>query len=183
MGKSNKTNSAKGTKANNKHFYFIGIGVLVVFIVIASFLIKGISQGNPNLTGNTKATNTATSGDNLMIVKSDITVTAKFYPYKAGDTKMEIIALKASDGTIRTAFNTCQVCYSSGRGYYKVEGDTLVCQNCGNVFNFDQVEQVKGGCNPVPILEENKTDDGTKLTISKEYLEQAKQIFANWKKQ
>lgn len=38
--------------------------------------------------------------------------------------------------TIRTAFNTCQVCYSSGRGYYVQEGNVLVCQNCGNRFGM-----------------------------------------------
>lgn len=29
---------------------------------------------------------------------------------------------------IRTAFNTCQVCYSSGKGYYVQSGNVLVCQ-------------------------------------------------------
>lgn len=94
---------------------------------------------------------------------------------------MEVVALKASDGTIKTAFNTCQVCFDSGRGYYKQEGDVLVCQNCGNRFQADQVEQVKGGCNPVPIMKENKTDDGTNITISQDFLKQNKDLFANWK--
>jgi len=183
MGKSNKVSPTMNTKVNEnpsnkskKHFCLIGIGAFIAVIAIVFFLVKA------NLVGNTKTANTTTTDDNLTIVKSDITGTPKFYPYQIGDTKMEIIALKASDGTIRTAFNTCQVCYSSGRGYYKVKGDTLVCQNCGNVFTFDQVEQVKGGCNPVPILAENKTDDGTNLTISKDYLQKAEQIFTNWKK-
>ena len=95
---------------------------------------------------------------------------------------MEIIALKAPDGTIRTAFNTCQVCYDSGRGYYVQEGDVLVCQNCGNRFSADQVELVKGGCNPVPILAENKTDNGATITIPKDFLEQNKDLFGNWRK-
>lgn len=30
-----------------------------------------------------------------------------------------------------------------------------------------QVEKQKDGCNPVPILDENKKDDGTTITISK----------------
>jgi len=40
---------------------------------------------------------------------------------------MEVLALKAKDRTIRTALNTCQVCYASGKGYYVQEGDVLVC--------------------------------------------------------
>ena len=34
-------------------------------------------------------------------------------------TWLEVLAVKAPDGTIRTAFNTCQVCYGSGRGLYR----------------------------------------------------------------
>lgn len=53
--------------------------------------------------------------------------------------EMEVIAVKDSGGTVRTAFNTCQVYYSSGKGYYKQKGDKLICQNCGNAFTMDQV--------------------------------------------
>lgn len=58
-----------------------------------------------------------------------------------------------------------------------------VCQNCGNRFELDQIEKIKGGCNPVPITEENKTDDGEYIVISKDFLEQNKELFSNWKKQ
>jgi uncharacterized membrane protein len=125
---------------------------------------------------------TSNSG-NLVILKSEVSGTAKFYSYNVGNTKMEVLAVKAPDGTIRTAFNTCQVCYSSGRGYYKQEGDELVCQNCGNRFKTSQVEIIKGGCNPVPILKDNKTDDGTNITILNDYLVQNKDLFNNWKTQ
>ena len=95
---------------------------------------------------------------------------------------MEILAVRAPDGSIRTAFNTCQVCYNSGRGYYKQSGDELVCQNCGNRFKANAVEIEIGGCNPVPILGENKTDDGTTIVIPQKFLEQNKGLFGNWKK-
>jgi hypothetical protein len=45
----------------------------------------------------------------IVIKKKDITSTATFIPYKVNGFDMEIIAVKASDGTIRTALNTCQV--------------------------------------------------------------------------
>jgi hypothetical protein len=156
-------------KKNNK--ILIGAGsILVMFVLIQ--IVKSLAGG--------KSTSISIEG-NLLIPKNSITTTATFYPYKVGNTKMEVLAVKASDGTIRTAFNTCQVCYSSGRGYYKLDGNTLVCQNCGNRFDPDQVEKEKGGCNPVPIFNENKTDDGQNIVISKEYLQQAKEIFSNWK--
>ncbi len=120
------------------------------------------------------------SGD-LVIPKSEVTKTARFYPYQAGKTKMEVLAVKAGDGSIRTAFNTCQVCFDSGRGYYKQEGDELVCQNCGNRFLLDHVERVRGGCNPVPILKENKTEDHEKIVIPQVFLEANKGLFEDWR--
>jgi len=128
--------------------------------------------------------NSTLTADNIAIKisKNEVISQAKFYPYNLEGTKMEIIAVKAADGTIRTALNTCQVCYDSGRGYYVQEGDYLVCQNCGNRFNIDQIEKIKGGCNPVPILEESKKDMGTYIALSKDFITTQKQYFLNWKK-
>jgi hypothetical protein len=125
----------------------------------------------------------ASPGDfGITFKKKDISATATFIPYTYNGLKMEIIAVKASDGTIRTALNTCQVCYQSGRGYYKQEGGVLVCQNCGNRFRVDQVEKIKGGCNPVPILDGDKTDLGDTIGISAKYLADVSPYFKVWKK-
>lgn len=125
---------------------------------------------------------TADTETDIKIRKSDVTTNAKFYPYELDGVKMEMVAFKASDGTIRTALNTCQICFDSGRGYYEQVGDYLVCQNCGNRFHKDQVEIVRGGCNPVPILEDNKQDTGDYIVISKDYLVSQKDYFVNWQK-
>ena len=120
------------------------------------------------------------NGD-LRITKKEVTATVSFYPYKAGGVLMEVLALRAPDGSVRTAFNTCQVCYSSGRGYYVQEGDVLVCQNCGNRFKASQVEIIKGGCNPLPITADLKTEDANTITIAKSLFAEAKPIFLKWK--
>jgi uncharacterized membrane protein len=44
------------------------------------------------------------------------------------------------------------------------------------------VEIVKGGCNPVPILNENKVDDGINIKITNDFLEENKVLFGNWRK-
>lgn len=166
-------NKGKKQAKTNKTKKIAVISVIgIVAVIVAVFLIKGMTGGENKAVSST--------GD-LKIPISEVSEKAKYYPYTVNGTKMEVVALKASDGTIRTAFNTCQVCFDSGRGYYKQEGNELVCQNCGNRFQADQVEIVKGGCNPVPIMKENKTDDGTNITISKDFLEQNKDLFANWK--
>lgn len=121
-------------------------------------------------------------GEDLIILKNEITSEAKFYPYNTDNTYMEVIAVRATDGTVRTALNTCQVCYNSGRGYYEQQGDVLICQNCGNQFTVDQVEIVKGGCNPVPILTVDKIEDEEKIVISGDSFVKYEPLFAKWKR-
>lgn len=175
---------AKKSKAkaiNKNKTIMIGVGMfllIMVFIFISQgTLFNKKSSGSKNKIGESVLSE---AGD-LMIPITDITSTATFYPVEVEGTQLEVLAVKSSDGSIRTAFNTCQICYSSGRGYYEQEDDHLVCQNCGNVFSISQIEVEKGGCNPVPIFSENKTVDEETITISNEYLKEAKGIFANWK--
>lgn len=151
-------------------FKILGLVVLFItgLIIFRSGFIKGVNAAD-------------TKGD-LKILKSEVTEKAKFYPYKADGVNMEVIAVKASDGSIRTAFNTCQVCFDSGRGFYTQQFDELVCNNCGNRFKIDKVEKIKNGCNPIPITKENKVDDGKYIVISKDFLVKYKMFFARWKK-
>ena len=157
------------------------IVVAVFAIAIAGFTIFSPKDDDQVTAGGTSKEAVVNENGDLEIPVADISEKASFYAYNELDSKMEIIAVKASDGTIRTAFNTCQVCYSSGKGYYKQEGDLLTCQNCGNQFGSDDVEVTKGGCNPVPITEEYKTVNEDTITIPREFLEEAQVIFEKWK--
>lgn len=160
---------------------FATLGVIVVLIA-GFFMMQGILNKNDDSTDNVKSGYIEQTTGNLVIPISELSSKATFYPYEAGDVEMEVLAVKASDGAVRTAFNTCQVCYSSGKGYYKLNGTTLVCQNCGNQFSPDQVEKEKGGCNPVPITAEFKQESNGKIIITKDILEQASVVFEDWKK-
>lgn len=120
-------------------------------------------------------------GESLVIPVGDISSTASFYTVEVDGMEMEVLAVMDSEGNIRTAFNTCQVCYGSGRGYYVQDGDVLVCQNCGNRFTVDHVEIESGGCNPWPIFPENKTVTDETIEISYDFLKESREIFENWK--
>lgn len=154
-----------------------GLGLLVM----CAIFIASLTACAKSTAGTGAAAKKASVGSDIVITKSDISDKAKFIAYRAGEVDMEVITVKASDGTIRTAFNTCQVCFDSGRGYYKQQGNELVCQNCGNRFKIDKVEKQKNGCNPVPIFDGNKKDDGTSITIPADFLEKSKDLFSNWK--
>lgn len=177
-----KKNQKKITKKFNI-FKAIAIAVpILIVMVIIIVVLNNNKDKTSNLGLNSNKTDSVVVKDSDLNIKvSDISEKAKFYPVDIDGTKLEVIAVKAPDGTIRTAFNTCQVCFDSGKGYYVQEGDSLVCQNCGNKFTMDQVEVTKGGCNPVPISSADKSVDDTNILISKNFLIQSKTIFAKWK--
>lgn len=168
----------KKNKSNKNKIIVIGIIIICVIIIV---VVQKVNQKDTSSNKTVKTESVLNQDGNLVIPVSDISSTAKFYTVDVDGTTMEILAIEASDGSIRTAFNTCQVCYSSGRGYYKQAGDKLVCQNCGNQFTADQVEVSKNGCNPVPIVDDEKTAGDKNITISNDTLLKYKAIFENWK--
>lgn len=183
----NKSNNKANNKANRKSDT-IKLAIAAISIVAMLVIAFTLNNKDKSTEATGKGADEGTTGSvaaakdsDLIIPISNITETATFYPAEVDGIKLEVLAVKAPDGTMRTAFNTCQVCYSSGRGYYVQEGDVLICQNCGNRFGMGDVEVTKGGCNPVPITDENKTADTDNITISKDYLTQATVIFSNWK--
>lgn len=161
----------------SKKQLFITGGLVTLLALVIIFMILPDS-GNESKTNSKK--NIQTEG-NIVISKDKIKETASFFPYEINGVNLEVMAVKASDGTIRTAFNTCQICYSSGRGFYEQQGSYLVCQNCGNGYTADEVEVITGGCNPVPIVKEAKVENSDTITISREFLEQYQEVFENWK--
>jgi serine/threonine protein kinase HipA of HipAB toxin-antitoxin module len=192
MGSNNSKGSPKGpnkkqTSKKSGYEKFIAIGIIVIAITLIGKFVLGSNNNGSNNVSSSGSNSQAVKVDPASIVagieikKGEITEKAKFYPYEADGIKMEVLALKAPDGSIRTAFNTCQVCYSSGKGYYVQQGNELVCQNCGNRFKADKVGIVKGGCNPVPIENGGKVDDGSTIKIDKAYLNKNKAYFSNWK--
>ena len=119
----------------------------------------------------------------LVIQKAEVTENALFYPVDIEGTRLEVIAVKAPDGSIRTAFNTCEMCFNSGKGYYTQEGAALVCQKCGKRFLMSEVEiSTDGGCNPVPIFPQDKKVSDSTITIPKKVLKAAKKKFDSWRK-
>lgn len=186
MSKTNK-------KKNNIVIIFSLVMVVITVIAFATATLTGGDNAkNDEVSVLDQATieanesavvkdNDTAKNSGVTIAKKSVTEEASFYPYQAGDTYMEVIALRASDGTIRTALNTCQVCNGSGRGYYVQDGDVLVCQNCGNRFTVDQVEVEKGGCNPVPISDGDKSEDEDTIVVPDTFMKENRSLFYNWK--
>jgi uncharacterized membrane protein len=155
----------------NKKMKFVKIAAVLLFAISTTFCNQKteLNQRKP-----------AIADQDLVIQISEIKENALFFPVNIDGVKMEVLAVKAPDGTIRTAFNVCQVCYPSGRGYFVQVDTELVCQNCGRHFTMDQVEHEAGGCNPVPILAADKTVTAKTITVSQEHFRKTKALFESW---
>lgn len=122
--------------------------VAVIVAVLAFALPKLMSQNEEAVSAEAgeKDVQNLSESEDLVIPLDKVTNNVTFYAVDVDGTEMEVMAVRDSS-KYKNSFNTCQVCYSSGRGYYQQEGNDLVCQNCGNSFTTDQVGLESGGCN------------------------------------
>ncbi len=91
---------------------------------------------------------------------------AHYYTYMHQGRPIEFFVLKSKDGLVRAAFNACDVCFLSKKGYTQ-DGDYVVCNNCGRRFPADEINDVHGGCNPSPLA---RVVEGDTLIILEEDL-------------
>jgi uncharacterized membrane protein len=99
---------------------------------------------------------------------------ARFYEYKTSDgIVVRYFILKSSDGVIRAAFDACDVCWEAGKGYVQKD-EFMVCKNCGRRFHSTKINEVSGGCNPVPLI--RKIQDG-KVVIDTQNILPGKRYF------
>ncbi|MGB9082341.1 MAG: DUF2318 domain-containing protein [Desulfuromonadaceae bacterium] len=73
---------------------------------------------------------------------------ARFFKYEEGGKEIAFFVVKAPDGSIRTAFDACDACYKSKKGYEQ-QGDKMNCNNCNQKFAINRLgPNASGGCNP-----------------------------------
>jgi len=131
---------------------------------------------------------TKTVNKDLVIPIEDIKEYINFYPVEIDGFQTEIMAVKAPDGTVRTAFNACHFCYQRSSdpkalGYFtQIPGPRLVSL-CGSerVYTMDKIQVSSAACHPEPIMNENKKITASSVTVTKEYLLKAKTMFNGMK--
>lgn len=161
--------------------------------VVLSFVIVTLTACGSTDTSNTKEkeqndidteqnvsatyiTPTVENGE-IVISTDSLSEHALYVNYDSNGTNIQMIAVKASDGSARLSLNTCQACNPSPKAYFTEEDGRLVCQNCGNVFTMDSVGETSGGCNPMNINYE--TTDGS-LVVSAGELDNYADDFIAW---
>ena len=110
---------------------------------------------------------------------NQISTTANFYSYihRTSDTtgiEIKYFIVKASDGTIKSAFDACDVCWSFHKGYSQVS-TFMRCNNCGNTYPISGLgTQGTGGCWPSYLPHEV---DGDSVMVNKSDLEGGEWMF------
>ena len=99
---------------------------------------------------------------------------AHFYRFtSATGREIRFFVMKSKDGTVRAALDACTVCYGDKRGYHQA-GDTMVCNKCSKAFPSDAINDVTGGCNPVPL---DRTVQGDRVIVAAAGLERGAAYF------
>ncbi len=157
---------------SNKNTVKILALVAVALVAVVAYLVAGARGERGAAVGSGGGLKVA--GGEVSLPVSELSEKARFYEYKtaAGKT-VRFFAVKSSDGVYRAALDACDVCFASKKGY-RQEGDDMVCNNCGNHFHSAQINEVKGGCNPVGL--ERKVA-GDRLSLNAKELEAGASYF------
>lgn len=140
--------------------------VLVSVLLFVSLLFFSGCTSNQSPEGNVSMV----ESDVITIPVEEISSQAQWFEYAFQGTNIKFFAVKASDGSIKTAFDSCDICYDLGKGY-RQEGSNMICNNCGNKYPIDGLGTENldpGGCWPTYLP--STVSDG-QLVIQKADLE------------
>ena len=116
-------------------------GIIVVALLVGAVSVFAFSLGKyekVKVTGGIATISVAKLDDGK----------AHFYKFEDGGKEIVFFAVKSADGKINTAFDACDACYKSKKGYEK-QGDKMNCKNCNQKFAINRLgPNATGGCNP-----------------------------------
>ena len=146
--------------------------LIIAILVIASALVGWL--GIPGTGGGSMPAKVVASAGKVTIPLAGLNDgQAHFYSYDAQGGTISFFVIKGKDGTIRAAFDACDVCYQEKKGY-KQQGEEMICKNCNQAFSVAKIGTVSGGCNPSPL---NATLTGATLEITVGDLEAGAHYF------
>ncbi len=156
--------------------WLLVLAVGVSLVAVGLFMLLGVGRSSPGApavaagpTGGDGARRAAANFTTVVPVDGAIRLKtadfddakAHFYTLRDGGKEIDFFVVKSSDGVLRAAIDSCDVCYPARKGY-RQEGNEMVCNNCGQRFASTKINVVSGGCNPVPLT---RTTVGDELII------------------
>lgn len=167
----------EGKDSGGRNLLPILVVVAAVVLAVAgyAFFGRGGAQRPATVTA-------APTGGSAAVAEAGITLPlttfddgkAHYYTWNSPSGKeVRFFVLKSADGVVRAAFDACDVCFASKKGY-RQEGDYMVCNNCGQRFESVRVNEVRGGCNPSPV---DRTFENGNLVITASALRAGEKYF------
>lgn len=156
--------------------YVAGAAVVIV-AVIALILIFSQTGGekdvatdeSPNIEM-TSITATVDGGKITVPLKEVKDNTLVTFAYE-GDQSVPLLAYEDNSGKIVTAISVCEPCNGTE---FHIDGDTLVCNTCGTIWELSTHKGISGGCIDYPpeILESEIVGDNVEIS---------EDLVKNWK--
>jgi uncharacterized membrane protein len=123
----------------------------LLLIVLSLLVTASALVGWLGISGTGGATSVAASAGKVSIPIADLNDgKAHFYNYKGQTGKITFFVITEKGGTLRAAFDACDVCYLEKKGYEQ-KGEQMICRNCNQAFPVAKIGTVSGGCNPSPL--------------------------------
>ena len=120
---------------------------LVLSVVAVVVLVAGVVSAYAFSLG--KYEKAKVSGDVATIAVSKVSDgKAHFFKFEDSGKEITFFVAKATDGSFKAAFDACDSCYKSKKGYEQ-QGDKMNCKNCNQKFAIAKLgPNATGGCNP-----------------------------------
>jgi uncharacterized membrane protein len=120
---------------------FVWAGFVAMALLVGAVSVGAFSFG--------KYEKVTTSSGTIMVPVAKLTDgKVHFYTFEDGGKEINFLAVKAADGSYKTAFDACDSCYHAKKGYEQ-QGDKLNCKNCNQKFAVNRLgPNATGGCNP-----------------------------------
>lgn len=133
-------------------------GIVTVALLVGAVSVFGFSIGKYEKVK-------VTGGDATIPAAKLADGKAHFYKFEDGGKQITFFAVKAADGSVNTAFDACDSCYKSKKGYEQ-QGDKMNCKNCNQKFAINRLgPNATGGCNP-GYLPHQLTGDTISVSIN-----------------
>jgi len=119
----------------------------IVLVAVAAVILSGVLTVGAFSLGKYEKVKASNGAVTIPVAKlSD--GKARFYKFEDGGKEIAFLAVKASDGSYKTAFDACDSCFKAKKGYEQ-QGDKLNCKNCNQKFAIGRLgPNATGGCNP-----------------------------------
>ena len=151
------------------HLALAGIALVAVIAVALVVVMNRGAEGSA-----VAAAPVASGGADVTIPVAELSDgQAHYYSYDAGGVEVKYFVMQSKDGEYRAAFDACDVCFPNKKGYTQ-QGDQMVCNNCGQRFDSNKINELQGGCNPSPI---ERTVTGQDLVLKTADLQAGVQYF------